>query len=95
MRFVAYNPMWPSHERHEDIRGARRGWDVIMVAGTKSKGVVEAVTQGRMGYHWGVKGGWRMGKQVNNSSGISIMVSNRYPKSCLQDVYGPRVKLRG
>ena len=102
MRIATYNPLWASHERHEDISEALREWDIILLAGTKQKGLAnETVTQGRMGRHWGLKSGWRaafgrkVGRLVNNSCGVSIMVSNRMPQSSLRDVYLPPTPLRG
>ena len=58
--------------------------DVIILVGTRIKapsGVTYVLT--KLEWHWAISAGWTQAPFTNRSAGVTIMISNRIPRSVL------------
>eukprot|EP00959_Pyramimonas_sp_CCMP1952_P329424 6896671-Pyramimonas_sp.AAC.1 len=93
---VQYNPQHAWGEMCEDISRELKKWQLITLTVTKRRAYWEHPgAKQQLPYHWAIRCRWRRSCRVNNSCGISSLISHQLPRNCLNHVHHPPLGLRG
>eukprot|EP00959_Pyramimonas_sp_CCMP1952_P115033 2404967-Pyramimonas_sp.AAC.1 len=97
MRICTYNPLASNFsERIEDISAQLRTWDLILLNGTQKKALPDQAEE-RHNYirHWSISCGYRKGRLINSSCGLSFLVTHRIRREALHEILRPPAGLQG